>query len=309
MSQSRAFSVLMILLGKRKVSREYLAERFSVSKRTVSRYLSILLDAGVPIISTTGPGGGVALSDDYMLDKAYMTESEYKRIKNALELTADKFSDNVNLVLAEKIDAINKSREQDGYAVKQADLYIDCDYEQAAELKPKIKAFAQAIEQLRAVDIKYTDARGSVSYRTIEPYTLVFKAGSWYIYAMCKLRGDFRLFKLSRISDLRKTSKRFAKNESRLTEKLELEFYNEIYTELEFEFFPAVTESIVDWLGLNAVTERGTKLVAHAEVPLTSALVKRLLSYGSSIKILRPAELIDTVREEAARTLALYGDA
>ena len=123
---------------------------------------------------------------------------------------------------------------------------------------------------------------------------------------MCKLRGDFRLFKLSRISDLRMTSKRFIKYESRLTEKLELEFYNEIYVDLEFEFYSPVTESVVDWLGLSAITERGTRLIACAEVPMTEALVKRLLSFGSSIKVLNPPELVEQIRAEAERMTQAY---
>lgn len=69
MQQSTIFSILMILLTRRKVTRDYLAERFSISKRTVSRYLNVLEDAGVPIRSVTGKNGGISLADDYILDK------------------------------------------------------------------------------------------------------------------------------------------------------------------------------------------------------------------------------------------------
>lgn len=296
----------MILVDKRQVSRDYLAERFSISKRTVSRYLNVLEDAGVPITSIPGRGGGVSLSDDYMLDKSFFTEAETIRLKDALDRTSNGYDDNVNRALIEKLNSVNKSREQDNYVIKQDELYIDCEYEQAALLRPKIKTLSQAIEKTRAVDIKYTDAHGYISYRTIEPYTLVFKEGVWYIYAMCKLRGDFRLFRLSRISDLRMTSKRFVKYDSKLIEKLELEYYNEVYVDLEFEFFPSVSESIIDWLGLDAITERGTRLVACAEVPLTDALVKRLLSYGSSIKVINPPDLREQLRDEALRMAEIY---
>ena len=308
MSQSTIFAILMILLAKRKVTRDYIAERFSVSKRTVTRYITELIDAGIPIISTAGHHGGYSLADDYVVDKSVITEAESLRIKDALSKTAPLYDDKVNLSLIEKLNAVDAVRTQDRYVIKQDNLYIDYDDCQAAEIKSKIKTLSEAIEQTRATDIKYTDARGAVSYRTIEPYTLVFKAGAWYIYAMCRLRGDFRLFKLTRISDLRKTSKRFVKLESKLIEKLELEFYNEIYVDLEFEFFPAVTESVVDWLGMQAVTERGTKLVAHAEVPMNDALIKRLLTYGSSIKVLQPTEVREILHDEAMRMTKLYGD-
>lgn len=307
MQQSTVFSILMILLTKRKVSREYLAERFSVSTRTVSRYLNILEDAGVPIVSAPGIGGGIAIADDFTVDRTFLSESELARIRSALDRTADEFPDNVNRALSEKLLHIGKSRERDGWTVKQDELYIDCEYEQAAFLRPRLRTLSQAIEAKRAVDIKYTDSRGCVSYRTVEPYTLVFKSGAWYVYAMCRLRGDFRLFRLSRIRDIRITSKSFTRCESRLTEKLELEYYNEVYIELEFEFFPAVRESVEDWLGGDAVGERGTTLVARAELPLTDSLYKHLLSYGSSIKVIEPPELAERLKEDARLMLEVYG--
>ncbi len=306
MPQATMFSILMILINKRQVSRDYLAERFSVSKRTISRYLNALEDAGVPIVSTPGRHGGVALAQDYVIDKAYLSEAETSRLKNALEITACEFADGVNMSLIEKLETVSKLRERDDYAIKQDGLLIDCEYGQAETLKPQIRTLSYAIEHNRAVEIKYADARGTVSYRTVEPYTLVFKAGAWYLYAMCKLRGDFRLFKLSRISDLRKTSKGFTRLESRLAEKLELEFYNEIYIDLELEFFPSVTDDIIDWLGISAVTERGTKLVASAEVPLTERLVKRILSFGSSVKVLQPPMLREQIRSESQRLYDIY---
>ncbi len=306
MQQATIFAILMILINKRKVSRDYLAERFSISKRTVSRYIAVLEDAGVPICSVAGANGGISLSDDFMIDKTFFSQAETIRLKEVLAKTENIYDDKVNKALSEKLDSINKSREQDNYAVKQDELYIDCDYGQSASLRPKIKTLSQAIQQSRILDIKYTDARGCESYRSIEPYTLVFKVGAWYIYAMCDLRGEFRLFKLSRISDLRITSKRFVKTDSKLLEKLELEFYNEYYIDLEFEFFPAVLENVTDWLGASAVTERGTKYVACAEVPYTKDLLKRLLSFGSSINVLNPADIRDKLKAEAKRMIDIY---
>nr|MDE5592899.1 HTH domain-containing protein [Clostridiales bacterium] len=174
MSQSTIFAILMILLAKRKVTRDYLAERFSVSVRTVSRYITELIDAGIPIISTSGHHGGYALADDYIVDKSVITEAESLRIKDALSKTATLYDDKVNLALIEKLNAVDAVRAQDSYVIKQDNLYVDYDDCHAAEIKSKIKTLSEAIEQTRATDIKYTDARGAVSYRTIDPYTLVF---------------------------------------------------------------------------------------------------------------------------------------
>lgn len=308
MKQDVMFSILMILLSKRKTSRVDLAERFALSERTISRYLRTLEDSGVPILCESGRNGGVMIYDDFTLDTGFLTEAETLRIKDALLRTDTDYSDRINRAIIEKLENVDKSRTHmsDAFTIKQDELYIDCDYEQAAVLRPKIKLFASAIEQSRPVEIKYTDARGYETFRTIEPYTLVFKAGAWYIYALCRLRGDFRLFKLTRMRDVRITSKSFVKTESKLAEKLGLEFYNEVYVEVEFEFFPTVASGITDWLGADAVRERGTKLYAVAEVPLTESIYKKLLGFGSSIKVISPPELAERLKEEAALMLRIY---
>lgn len=101
MQQSTIFAILLILLNKRRVSRDYLAERFSISKRTVSRYIGVLQDAGVPISSSVGMNGGIWLSDDYRLDKTFFSEAELIRLKDALSRTESLYADSVNRLIAE----------------------------------------------------------------------------------------------------------------------------------------------------------------------------------------------------------------
>ena len=57
---------------------------------------------------------------------------------------------------------------------------------------------------------------------------------------------------------------------------------------------------------MDAIRERGTKLYATAEVPLNDALYKKLLGYGSSIKVIAPPELAERLAEEAALMLRMY---
>ncbi|TQR30911.1 WYL domain-containing protein [Lysinibacillus sphaericus] len=46
--------------------------------------------------------------------------------------------------------------------------------------------------------IEYQSKSG-YSKRTVEPYKLLFKYSSWYLYAFCLEGNQFRLFKLNRI--------------------------------------------------------------------------------------------------------------
>lgn len=55
---------------------QQLAARFEVSVRTVERDLGALLEAGVPILTRTGPGGGYALDKAHTLPPVNFTPDE-----------------------------------------------------------------------------------------------------------------------------------------------------------------------------------------------------------------------------------------
>ncbi|WP_341349503.1 helix-turn-helix transcriptional regulator [Ruminiclostridium cellobioparum] len=67
MQISRLFQILYILLEKGTVTANQLAERFEVSVRTIYRDVEALSQAGIPIYASQGKGGGISLSDRFVL--------------------------------------------------------------------------------------------------------------------------------------------------------------------------------------------------------------------------------------------------
>ena len=95
MQQSDIFGILLTILNHRKVKREYLAEKFEVSTRTVQRYIDVLGEAGVPIISTRGKNGGFSVTDDFKLDSSFFTEAEVARIISCLNAMRPNYPDSI----------------------------------------------------------------------------------------------------------------------------------------------------------------------------------------------------------------------
>ncbi len=60
----------MVLLEHEK-SCEGLADKFEVSVRTIYRDLDTINMAGIPIVSTSGPGGGVEILKTYKSKNGY----------------------------------------------------------------------------------------------------------------------------------------------------------------------------------------------------------------------------------------------
>ena len=85
MRESRLFKILYYLLEKGQATAPELAEKFEVSVRTIYRDIDALSGAGIPIYAEAGRNGGIHLMNDFVLDKAVLSEEEKQEILVALQ--------------------------------------------------------------------------------------------------------------------------------------------------------------------------------------------------------------------------------
>ena len=163
----------------------------------------------------------------------------------------------------------------------------------------KIEAINKAIDSDLTINMTYTDNKDFCSVRDFDPYCLVLKEGIWYVYGYCHLRNDFRLFRLARIQRLTISENTFLRKESDVYEKLNGTFDDTDLVDIEFEFFSTALSEVEEWLGPDAISERGTSYIAKASVFGGSLLINKLLSFGSSIKILKPQALKEPPRRNS----------
>ena len=76
MKQERLLSLLIYLSRRRKATAPELADYLEVSRRTVNRDMESLCQAGVPLITTQGRGGGISLPEGYVLEKGLFPADE-----------------------------------------------------------------------------------------------------------------------------------------------------------------------------------------------------------------------------------------
>ena len=80
MKIDRLIGILSILLQKETITAPVLAEQFEVSRRTISRDIDTLCQAGIPIVTSQGINGGISIMDGYTIDRTLLTGSEMKDI-------------------------------------------------------------------------------------------------------------------------------------------------------------------------------------------------------------------------------------
>lgn len=85
MKINRLFEIVYLLLDRKSLTAQELAEHFEVSRRTILRDLDTLAAAKIPIYTTQGRGGGISLVEGYVLNKAALTEDEQNETLFALK--------------------------------------------------------------------------------------------------------------------------------------------------------------------------------------------------------------------------------
>ena len=196
MKIDRLIGILSILLQEEKVTALELAEKFEVSRRTINRDIEDLCKAGIPVVTSQGTGGGISIMDGYKLDRTILSSKDMQTILAGLRSLDSVSGSRYYGQLMEKLKAGSSD-----YISGNASLLIDLSSWDKDSLSPKIELIQNAIEFGKTVKFQYY-APGGNTERRIEPYFLVFKWSSWYVYGYCLLRSDYRLFKLNRMVNL-----------------------------------------------------------------------------------------------------------
>lgn len=299
--------ILFDLLNKKVVNATDLAFEYGVSKRTIYRYINCLENAGVPIYTNRGKGGGICIIDTYRFSSTFMTVKEFEQTISALSAMAENVPNKTLTSAIKKLKSAVKN-EYTGFDVKSGNLIIDAGpWGDSVGYKSKLVIIQNAIEERKILSIIYHDRNGTVTTRNIEPHVIVFKQGLWYVYAFCQLRNEFRFFKLGRIEGASLMGEIFNRREI-VEDELPLNFWhNNVKAELiELEIDKSIVSDIEEWLGIENVHYTNGKHVARAYLPYDNGLLSKIMSYGNGIKIIAPEDLRDKVKNVANDLLKLY---
>lgn len=193
MKISRMFEMIYLLLERKTMTANELAERFEVSPRTIYRDVEALSQAGIPIYADRGRGGGIHLMEDFVLDKSLLSESEQREVLESLQSRSAVFQEKEEPALQKLSALFGKGREN----------WIQIDFGEwnpNSVLKERLELLKGAVLNRESVRFTYSGANGKTEEREVEPVQLVFRGYDWYLLAWCRARRDFRYFKLTRMT-------------------------------------------------------------------------------------------------------------
>ena len=160
----------------------------------------------MPVFTNKGNGGGISLLENYSLNKTLISENEIESILLALKtLKAAKYPE-IDAIL-EKIGAVFKHAETDW-------VHIDFSpWDSTPNENNKFIEIKKAILERKRISFEYINSAGEKSSRKIEPMRLVFKGQAWYLWGYCITKNDFRVFRISRMKNVKATNEVFKRRD------------------------------------------------------------------------------------------------
>jgi predicted DNA-binding transcriptional regulator YafY len=294
----RLFAILLAIQNSKRIRGQDLADRFEVSKRTIYRDIQALTESGVPVVSL--PGEGYELAEGYYLPPLNFTETEAVALLLGTELLRQQAAGSVTAGAKQALEKISaalpgtvRSRvealtEIIGFFTGENRFNLD---------DPRLLILQKAIQEKRVISLRYYGRdREKTTTRTVEPCRLFYVMGTWYFEGYCRLRGEMRTFRLSRVEKLTLGIGTFEKREYRRTPP-------DATVTVRIRF----SEKIVRWVrerqyyGFQKEQTRRNGTVMTYKVIRPADILPWTLGWGSGAEVLEPEELRTMVRTESKK--------
>ena len=299
MKIDRLIGIITILLQKDKVTAPELAERFEVSRRTINRDIEDISKAGIPIVTTQGYGGGISILDSYKMDKALLNQDELQAIFSGLK-GIDSISKTPYLTRM-----IEKLSGKDNRIQVDDTMIVDLSSHYQKPLTQKIDLIKRAIHARQSISFRYYYAKGE-AMRYIEPYRLLFRWSSWYVFGYCPEKTAFRLFKLNRLWDICLSGKKFNPREIPAHELEFDDYFSSDTIHLKAVFSESEKYRLIEEYGIDcySMTDNG-QLLFEQDFACYEYMRSWIFSFGDKVTILEPRQLCEDRKKQAEAILGI----
>jgi predicted DNA-binding transcriptional regulator YafY len=194
----RLFQIVQHLRARRLTTAAQLAQLLAVSERTIYRDVRDLSLSGIPVQGEAGVG--YRLDRSFELTALMFTPDEVEAVVVGLRMAqafaGHRLSDASVTALDKVILALPKHRRAE---VDQPQIYAPAVHAHS-EVDPLREILSAAVNNRAVLRFEYADDGAKKTQRDVQPLALHFWGSVWTLAAWCRLRQDFRSFRLDRIS-------------------------------------------------------------------------------------------------------------
>ena len=308
MKVDRLVSIIMILLEKERIGAQELADMFEVSPRTIYRDIDTINMAGIPVRGTSGVGGGFEIMQKYKIDRKVFSTADLSAILMGLSSLSNMMrGDELVNALAKVKSFIPADRAED-IALKANQVYIDLSpWMGNQNIQPYLEVIKTALQESKLLSFEYTDRYGNKTARCAEPYQLVLKSSHWYLQGYCLIRNDFRLFKLSRISNLYIQEESFTPREYQQPQLDITDMLETMQTKIKIRIHQSIMDRVLNYCDYEHFVPDGDE---HYTVRFpfieNDYYYNILFSFGEKCECLEPLHIRSEMKRRIDNMAAIY---
>lgn len=308
MKVDRLVSIIMILLDKQRIGAQELASQFEVSLRTIYRDVEAINRVGVPIRSTPGVGGGFEIMQGYKVDKKVFSASDLSSILMGLSSLSNMVRGDELVHALAKVKSFIPAEKTKDITVKANQIFIDLSpWMGNRNMQPYLELIRTALQENKLVSFEYVDHHSNRTSRIAEPYQLVLKNSHWYWQGYCHTRNDFRLFKLSRTTNLQILEESFLPRENPKPQLDITEMVESMQTYITIRIHKSVMDRVLEYCTYDHFSPDGEEhyLVRFPFVE-NDYHYGILFSFGDSCECLEPLRIRTEMKRRIQAMVALY---
>ena len=308
MKVDRLVSIIMILLDKKRIGAQELADMFEVSLRTIYRDIDSINRAGIPVLSTPGVGGGFEIMQEYKLDKKVFSTADLSAILMGLSSLSSMIrGDELVNALAKVKSFIPTERAKD-ITLKANQICIDMSpWMGNRNVQPYLNILRTALQESKLLSFSYADRYGNTTTRTAEPYQLVLKSSHWYWQGYCHTRNDFRLFKLARTANLQILEETFTPRENPKPQLDITDMVETLQTEIRIRIHRSVMDRVLEYCTYDHFSPDGEEhyLVGFPFIE-NDYYYNILFGFGNACECLGPLPIRTEIKRRIHAMATLY---
>ena len=306
----RLAAILIQLQSRPLIKAQDIAEKFSISLRTVYRDVKALEEAGVPVIGEAGTG--YRLMEGYKLPPVMFNMDEATALLTASKLVQSKTDAGISkhyTAALDKIRAILRHLEKDH--IEEIDDHIavmnhpSIVYQPQAELH--LQSILKAIGSSSVIEINYTSLEKNESTkRKVEPVGIYYLGSHWYLVAFCQMRIDYRNFRTDKITRLTITGEANSKTHPPLQSFINKMSADREVTKVVIDVEPGVVKFLGEQKYYNGFVKEDKTGDYVRMTFLSGSLMgfsRWFMLFGDHAKIVEPVELNEMVARIAENIL------
>lgn len=308
MKVDRLVSIIMILLDKKRIGAQELADTFEVSPRTIYRDMEAINRAGIPVRSIAGVGGGFEIMERYKVDNKVFSTTDLSAILMGLSSVSGMMRGNDLVNALTKIKSFIPADKARDIEVKANQVSIDVSpWIGNRTIQPNLEIIRSALEDSKLLEFEYSDRYGNKTTRKVEPYQLVLKDSHWYLQGYCSTRNDYRLFKLARMAKLHVQEECFAPREYQKPHLDFREIATTLQTEISLLIHESVMDRVLDYCEIeNFIKDRDEHYLVRFPFIENDYYYGILLSFGDKCECLEPLAIREELKRRVHDIAALY---